>query len=94
MKNAQHIQDLRIIKNYDPINHGLTHDFLYNNNDWDIIELNYNVDAEKLKLWWADVKENFDHMLFNFNKMAEKLNLEKSKEMVEQGFSNAGHSFV
>ena len=46
MENTQHIQDLRIIKDYDPINHGLTYDFLYNNNDWDIIELNYNVDVE------------------------------------------------
>lgn len=86
MENAQHTQDSRIIKNYDPITHGLTHDFLYNNNDWDIIELNYNVDVESLKAWWTDVKENFDHMLFNFNKMSEKLNLEKSKEMVEQGY--------
>jgi hypothetical protein len=76
----------RIIKNYDPVNHEITHDFLYNNNNWDIIELNYNIDSDQLKIWWDNIKENFSHMFFDFNKMYEKLNLEKSKEMVEQGY--------
>lgn len=76
----------RLIKDYDPANHGITLDFLYNNNDWDIIELNYNVDSNKLKEWWNTVKTEYKHLIFDFNAMFEKLNLEKSKEMVEQGY--------
>lgn len=76
----------RIIKNYDPINHGITLDFLYHSNDWNIIELNYRVNIEELKIWWKTIKQDFHYMFFNFNKMYDKLNLEKSKEMVEQGF--------
>ena len=76
----------RIIKDYDPKNHGITLDFLYNTNDWDLIELNYNVDADKLLLWWNDILENHSYMLFNFNDHYQSLELEKSKEMVEKGY--------
>lgn len=76
----------RVIKNYDPINHGLTYDLLYNNNDWDIIELNYNLNVEELQKWWFSVKKEFDYMKFDFNKNANLIELEKSKQMVEQGY--------
>lgn len=76
----------RIIKDYDPVNHGITLDFLYNTNDWDLVELNYNLDIEKLQQWWKEVREKFPHLVFTFNENSHKLNLEKSKEMVEQGY--------
>jgi hypothetical protein len=76
----------RIIKDYDPKNHGLTIDFLYESNDWDLIELDYNLDVEKLTAWYKDVSERFNYLRYSFNEMPEKLNIEKSKEMVEQGY--------
>ena len=78
--------EARVIKNYDPNNHIVTEDFLYNNNDWDLIELNYDINSIALKQWWSEVLVKFPHCLFNFNEDHEKLNLEKSKEMVEEGF--------
>ena len=76
----------KIIKEYDPKSHGLTLDFLYNSDDWYLIELNYNLDVEKLTKWYNEVSAKYEHLRYNFNKMPEKLNLEKSKEMVEQGY--------
>lgn len=76
----------RVIKDYDPTNHGITDDFLYNTNDWDLIELNYNVNSTLLNEWWVSMLAQFPQCLFNFNKHHEKLNLEKSKEMVDEGF--------
>lgn len=76
----------RIIKNYDPVNHGITKHFLYETNDWDLIELNYNVDVERLQDWWKTVLKNYENMIFDFNKHYQSLELEKSKEMVEQGY--------
>lgn len=76
----------RIIKDYDPKNHGITLDFLYETDDWDLVELNYNLNVEKLTDWYKEISEEFKFMRYNFNDMPEKLNLEKSKEMVEQGY--------
>jgi hypothetical protein len=76
----------KVIKDYDPINHGITEDFLYNTDDWDLVELNYNIDSVSLKSWWDTILEQFPQCVFNFNDGFEKLNLEKSKEMVEEGF--------
>ena len=57
----------RIVKDYDPVNPGITLEFLYDSNDWDIIELNYNVDIEKLQKWYNDLMGSYAHMNFNFN---------------------------
>lgn len=76
----------RVIKDYNPTNHGITDDFLYNTNDWDLIELNYNVNSTLLNEWWGSMLTQFPQCLFNFNEQHEKLNLEKSKEMVDEGF--------
>lgn len=78
--------EARVIKNYDPNNHGITENFLYDTNDWDLIELNYNVDSKGLQDWWYSLLDQFPETLFNFNKNYETLSLEKSKEMVEQGY--------
>lgn len=76
----------RIIKDYDPVNHGITTDFLYKTNDWDLIELNYNVDVDRLQDWWNTVLQEFPQMIFNFNDNSDLIELSKSKEMVEQGY--------
>jgi hypothetical protein len=73
----------RIIKNYNPDE--LTNDFLYNTNDWDLIELNIELDKEKLTNWYSNLCKDFEHLRFQFNKFPEKLNLDLSKKMVEQG---------
>lgn len=76
----------RIIKDYDPKNHGITEEFLIESNDWDLLELNYSLDTSKLSEWYSQVNEKFSHMRFNFNTYSEKLDLELSKQMVEEGY--------
>lgn len=76
----------RIIKDYDPSNHGITMDFLYETNDWDCIEINYKIDSAKLVEWYREFEKDFSYCKFVFNTMADSLNLNMSKEMVEQGY--------
>ena len=78
--------DPRIITDYDPKNHRLTNEFLFETNDWDLIELNYNVDIEKLQQWYDKFIIDFEHLKFNFDNNSDKLNSETSKEMVENGY--------
>ena len=75
-----------VIKNYDPKNHGVTLERLYDSNDWDLIELNYNIDSPGLKTWWETMLATFPETVFNFNKNYDLLNLERSKELVENGY--------
>lgn len=74
----------RIIKNYDPSL--ITNHLLYETDDWDLIELNYKLDAEKLTDWYKQLCEEFQYMRFEFNKFPEKLELSISKRMVEEGY--------
>lgn len=74
----------RIIKNYDP--EQLTTDFLYNTNDWDLIELNVELDKVRLTEWYSQLQQDFPDMRFEFDKYPEKLNLEVSRRMVEEGY--------
>lgn len=78
--------EARVIKDYSPTDHTITNDLLYNTNDWDLVELNYNLDSASLKKWWYEMLDKFPGTLFNFNKNYDMLNLEKSKQMVEQGY--------
>lgn len=78
--------EARVIKDYDPTNHNITNEFLIESNDWDLVELNYNLDGAQLKQWWDEILLQFPNTIFNFNKNYDKLNLEKSKEMVENGY--------
>lgn len=78
--------DARVIKDYDPNNHTITKELLYDTNDWDLVELNYNVNSSGLQEWWNNLLLQFPETLFNFNKNYDRLSLEKSKEMVEQGY--------
>lgn len=76
----------RVIKDYDPINHNITPDFLYKSNDWDLVELNYNLEIEKLQEWYFTVSEKFSNMRFDFNKNPNKIDLELSRQMVKDGY--------
>lgn len=73
----------RIIKDYD--SELLTNDFLYNTTDWDIVELNCNLDGEKLSAWYQEIYEEFQFMRFAFNDNPQKLDLDKSTELVARG---------
>lgn len=74
----------RIIKSYDPSQ--LTTEFLYDTNDWDLVELNLNLDVDKLSAWYNTVSKEFNNMRFMFDKFPERLKLSVSKQMVEQGY--------
>ena len=76
----------RIIKDYDPINHNITLEFLYETNDWDLIEINYKIDSDRLVQWFNEFEKDFSQCKFSFNEMSESLNLELSKEMVDKGY--------
>lgn len=78
--------DPRIITSYDPTDHKFTNEFLFETNDWDLIELNYNIDIEKLQGWYDKFSVEFKHLLFNFDNDHDKLDAEVSKEMVENGY--------
>ena len=78
---------VRLIKDYDPINHGITDDLLYNTNDWDLIELNYNIDVAKIQAWYDELMQQYGHLKFGFtDKFAQALEMEKSKQMVKDGY--------
>lgn len=74
---------LRIIRNYSLSDIDLA--FLYDNNDWDIIELNYKIDGAALQEWWRQVEIDFNFMKFNFTDNADRIDMEISKEMVDMG---------
>jgi hypothetical protein len=78
--------EARVIKGYNPKNHTITNEFLYDSDDWDLIELNYNIDSVRLLAWWNTILVDHAQNIFNFNEQSDKLNLEKSKEMVENGY--------
>ena len=78
--------DPRIITNYDPKNHNLTNEFLFETNDWDLIELNYDLDVSKLQGWYDEFVKTFAHLKFSFDDHSEKLEIERSKYMVENGY--------
>lgn len=74
----------RVIKDYDPSD--IDYNFLYESNDWDCIELNYNIDSDSLTEWWKTVKEKFSQAFFTFNEHPELIRVELSKSLVEEGF--------
>lgn len=76
----------RVIKDYDA---SATAELAYMINEldsWDLIELNYTLDAVKLTEWYAQINDKFAFMRFNFNKNSDKLDIEVSKRMVEEGY--------
>lgn len=78
--------DPRIITDYDPKDHKLTNEFLFNTNDWDLIEINYNIDIDKLQKWYDKFSIDFNHLLFNFDNDADKLDTDTSRQMVDDGY--------
>lgn len=74
--------DPRIITSYDTI----SNDFLFDTNDWDLIELNYDIDVEKMQAWYDDFAKRFADLKFSFNDNPDKLDVEVSKQMVNDGY--------
>lgn len=74
----------RIIKNYNP--DMLTDEFLHTSSDWDLIELDVNLDIEKLTEWYNETSKEFDYLRFDFDTSPNKLDVALSKEMVKEGF--------
>ena len=73
----------RIISNYDH----LPAEQLLNQDTWDAVELNFDIDIVRLKQWYDHLKEEFSHCVYNFNGMPERLNsIEYSKRLVEEGY--------
>ena len=73
-----------IIKDYDPKDIDMK--MLYEDTSWGAIELNYNLDVEKLTQYYADVKKNFNHMYFDFYNFPDRLNVEVSKQYMDLGY--------
>lgn len=78
--------DSRIITGYDINNHSLSNEFLFETNDWDLIEINYDIDIEKIQSWYDDFILKFENLKFNFNENSDKLNVELSRQMVDNGY--------
>ena len=73
-----------IIKDYDPKDIDMK--MLYEETSWGAIEINNNLDVEKLTQYYADVKKNFNHMYFDFYNFPERLNVEVSKQYMDLGY--------
>lgn len=73
-----------IIKNYNPLE--ITKELLYNTNDWDLVELNYNIDPNKLQRWFEKVDKHYKNLWFTFDSNPNKIDVSLSKELVEKGY--------
>jgi hypothetical protein len=72
----------KIIKEYN----NLDANFLKESYDWDAVELNYDVDVKRLQTWYQTLRSEYPHCIFDFNNMPRLLEVEFSKQLVEQGF--------
>lgn len=63
-----------------------TSDYFYTNTDWDLVEFNFDIDADILQSWCSSLLTEFKKNIFSFNEFQDRLNVEKSKEMVKQGY--------
>lgn len=69
---------MRLIRNYDP--DSITMEFL-NSFDWDLIELNKTINADRMLLWYNTIEENLSELKFNFRK-----NLDLIQNKISQKF--------
>ena len=60
-------------------------DWLYESNDWDLVEFDFRVSQEGLTDWYLHMRETFPECVFAFDTQKQKLNIEKSKELVSTG---------
>lgn len=74
----------RVIKNYTTDDLKITLEYLYNTNDWDIVECNVELDSNKLKQYHDDFVKQFDHLRFFFNSYTEKLDVVESSRLVKE----------
>ena len=81
MKDNAHV-----IKDYTLDDPRLDINRLYTEDYWDLIECNVNLDVDKLREWWEELNTKFKYLEFKFDTDHEKLDIEKSKQMVKDGF--------
>jgi hypothetical protein len=74
----------RIIKNYSMNDTNVTLDYIYDIDEWDLIECNINLDPEKLKKYHDEFIKQYDYLRFFFNGYAEKLNKQESIRLVQE----------
>lgn len=75
------MEEARVIKDYGSIDT----EYLYTSTEWDLVEFNYDLDAERLSAWYQEIYQEFMFMRFAFNDNPQKLDLEKSHELVSRG---------
>lgn len=78
------LENAIVIKNYNPVDYPA--EYLYAHDDWDLVEFNFNINSSLLQQWYNELLIDFKENIFAFNEFQERLNVEKSKEMVEQGY--------
>lgn len=77
-------ENANVIRNYDP--NEITDELLYYGEDWDAIELNYELDPKELDNWYQWLKENFEHMHFDFYNFPNLINREISDQYMRYGY--------
>lgn len=78
------LENARVIKDFDPNDWPV--DYFYTHDDWDLVEFNFNINTTALQDWYFKLLAEFQGSVFSFNEFQERINVEKSKEMVEQGY--------
>ncbi|SUZ84911.1 uncharacterized protein METZ01_LOCUS37765 [marine metagenome] len=63
-------------------------ELLYKDTSWGAIELNYELNPDKLLKYYTEFQETFSHCYFNFNDPVyhDRLKIEVSKEYMELGY--------
>jgi len=74
----------RIIKDYDLNDERITLEYLYDTDDWDLVECNLNLDPIKLEKYYNDFVDQFDHLKFYFSAYPEKVDIDKSKRLFQE----------
>lgn len=79
------LQNAIVVRNYN-ITKFSDVDYFYTASDWDLVEFNFNYDPKKLKDWYVEIRKKFKENIFTFDSHMDRLNVEKSKEMVDRGY--------
>lgn len=77
------IDNARVIKNYRMDDYNVSLENLYDNDDWDIVECNINLNIDKLKKYHDDFVNQFNRIRFSFNYHTDKLDITESIRLVQ-----------
>lgn len=79
------LENAIVIKNYDSSSYNDV-EYFYTDNDWDLVEFNFDFDPIQLQDWYFNLRREYEKSIFAFDTNLDRLNVEKSKEMVQQGY--------